>query len=51
MYRCDADGAPIFVQVAPPITRLLKMLTLRRVLIEKMGQTYLAHPDVDVDGE
>ena len=29
------------------ITRLMKMLTRRGVLIEEMGQTYLAEPDAD----
>ena len=52
-----ADGAPSFVEVAAPtddelhallqtvITRLMKMLTRRGVLVEDMGQTYLAEPD------
>jgi hypothetical protein len=31
------------------ITRLMKMLTRRGVLIEEMGQTYLSEPDVDWD--
>ena len=54
VYRCGADGAPTFVEVSPPtddelhallqtvITRLMKMLTRWGVLIEEMGQTYLA---------
>jgi hypothetical protein len=29
------------------ITRLMKMLTRRCVLVEEMGQTYLAEPDTD----
>lgn len=29
------------------ITRLVKMLTRRSVLVEDMGQTYLAKPDTD----
>ena len=29
------------------ITRLMKMLTRRGVLVEDMGQTYLAEPDAD----
>jgi hypothetical protein len=57
--RCDADGAPIFVEAAAPsddelhallqtiITRLLKMLMRRGVLVEDTGQTYLAEPDGD----
>ena len=50
-------GAPTFVDVDAPtddelhallqtiITRLMKLLTRRGVLIEEMGQTYLAEPD------
>jgi hypothetical protein len=63
VYRCGADGAPAFVEVGAPtddelhallqtvITRLMKMLTRRGVLIEEMGQTYLADPDADADGD
>ncbi len=29
------------------IARLMKMLTRRGVLVEEMGQTYLADPDAD----
>ena len=29
------------------ITRLMKLLTRRGVLVEEMGQTYLAEPDAD----
>ena len=59
VYRCGADGAPVFVEGGAPsddelhallqtvITRLLKMLTRRGVLIEEMGQTYLAEPDAE----
>ena len=59
VYRCGADGAPTFVQVSAPtddeldallqtiITRLMKLLTRRGVLVEDMGQTYLAEPDAD----
>jgi hypothetical protein len=61
VYRCGADGEPIFVEVAAPtndelhallqtvIGRLMKTLTRRGVLVEEMGQTYLADPDVDGD--
>jgi hypothetical protein len=61
VYRCGADGAPVFVQAGAPsddelhalqqtvITRLMKMLTRRGVLIEEMGQTYPAEPDADGD--
>ncbi len=59
MYRCGADGLALFVEACAPtedelhallqtvITRLMKMLTRRGVLIEEMGQTYLAEPDAD----
>jgi hypothetical protein len=59
VYRCGADGVPEFVEVGSPtddevhallqaiITRLMKMLTRRGVLVEDMGQTYLAEPDAD----
>ncbi len=60
VYRCRGDGVPNFVEVGTPsdnelhallqtvIARLMKLLTRRGVLIEEMGQTYLAEPD---DGE
>ena len=59
VYRCGADGAPAFVEASAPtddelhallqtvITRLMKMLTRRGVLVEDMGQTWLAEPDAD----
>jgi uncharacterized protein (DUF983 family) len=59
VYRCGADGRPSFIEAGEPnddelhallqtvIGRLLKMLTRRGVLIEEMGQTYLAEPDAD----
>jgi hypothetical protein len=58
-YRCGADGAPAFIEVAAPtddelhallqtvIPRLMKMLSRRGVLVEDMGQAYLAEPDAD----
>jgi hypothetical protein len=61
VYRCGADGVPAFVEVAAPtddevhallqtiITRLIKLLTRRGVLVEDTGQTYLAEPDADGD--
>jgi len=61
VYRCGADGVPVFVQAGAPsddelhvllktiIARLMKMLTRRGVLIEEMGQTYLADPNADGD--
>ena len=59
VYRCGADDAPEFVEVGSPtddevrallqtiITRLMKMLTRRGVLVQDMGQTWLAEPDAD----
>ena len=56
VYRCGADGVPVFVQAGAPsddelhallhtvIARLMKMLTRRGVLVEEMGQTWLAEP-------
>ena len=61
VYRCGADGTPTFVEAGAPtddeldallhtaITRLMKMLARRGVLIEEMGQTYLAEPDADAE--
>jgi len=59
VYRCGADGVPDFIEAGAPadeelhallqtiIARLMKMLTRRGVLVEDMGQTYLAGPDAD----
>ncbi|MFM8766626.1 MAG: transposase zinc-binding domain-containing protein, partial [Rubrivivax sp.] len=59
VYRCGADGSPAFIEADAPtddelhallqtvIARLMKMLTRRGVLVEDMGQTYLAEPDAD----
>ena len=61
VYRCGADGVPVFVEAGAPsddelhallqtvIARLMKMLTRRGVLIEEMGQTYMADPNADGD--
>ena len=61
VYRGAGDGVPAFVEVAAPtddvlhallqtlITRLMKLLMRRGVLVEDMGQTYLAEPDADAD--
>jgi hypothetical protein len=59
VYRCGADGMPTFVEAQDPtdeqvqavlqtmITRLMKLLTRRGVLVEDMGQTWLAEPDAE----
>jgi uncharacterized protein (DUF983 family) len=59
VYRRDADGAPTFVEAGSPtdeqlhallhtvIARLMKMLMRRGVLVQDMGQTWLAEPDAD----
>jgi hypothetical protein len=61
VYRRDVDRAPAFVEVDAPtddelytllqtlITRLMKLLTRRGMLVEDMGQTCLAEPDSDGD--
>jgi len=59
VYRSGADGAPAFIEAGTPtddelqallqtiIARLMKMLTRHGVLIEEMGQAYLAEPNAD----
>jgi len=61
VYRCDTEGEPVFVEVPSPtdealktvlhkiITRLMKLLTRRGVLVEEQGQTYMADDDSDSD--
>ena len=61
VYRCGADGAPVFAEVPAPtdealhavlhkiITRTMKLLTRLGVLIEEQGQTYMADNDGDSD--
>ena len=61
VYRIGTDGEPVFVEVPAPthealqtvlhkiITRTMKLLTRRGVLIEEQGQTYLANNDGDSD--
>ena len=61
LYRCGADGVPTFVEAGAPsddelhallhtvITRLMKMLTRHGVLVEEMGQIYLADSNADGD--
>ena len=60
VYR-RTDGEPAFVEVPSPndealqavlhmiITRLMKLLTRRGVLIEEQGQTYMVDDDGDSD--
>ena len=59
VYRRAADGSPAFIEAASPtddelhallqtvIARLMKLLTRRGVLVEEMGQTWLAEPHAD----
>lgn len=61
VYRCGAAGVPELVEVGLPtddelhallqtiITRLIKLLTRRGVLVKDSGQTYLAEPAADGD--
>jgi len=61
VYRCDAEGESVFVEVPAPtdealqavlhkvITRLMKLLTRRGVLVEEEGSTYMADSDADSD--
>jgi hypothetical protein len=61
VYRRGADGAPSFVEVSAPtddephglvqtvITRLMKTLMRRGVLLEDKGQTYLGEPYANGD--
>ncbi len=59
VYRCDTEGEPVFVEVPAPtdeslqtvlhkiITRMMKLLTRRGVLVEEEGSTYMADSDGD----
>ena len=61
VYRCGAAGVPGFIEAGAPtdeelhallhtvIARLMKMLMRRGVLVEDMGQTWLAELDADSD--
>jgi hypothetical protein len=61
VYRRGIDGAPEFVEVPEPadealqtvlhkiITRLMKLLTRRGVLVEEEGSTYMADNDAESD--
>ena len=46
MHRCGADGEPAFVEVGAPTDDAMHA-PRRGVLVEEMGQTYLAEPDAD----
>jgi hypothetical protein len=59
VYRYGADGAPTFIEAAAStgeelhallqtvIARFMKMITRRGVLVEEIGQTWLAEPDTN----
>ena len=61
VYRRGTDGAPEFVEVPAPtdealhavlhkiITRTMKLLTRRGLLVEEQGSTYMADNDSDSD--
>ena len=61
VYRCGTEGEPVFVEVPAPtdealqavlhkiITRTMRLLTRRGVLIEEQGQTCMADDDSDSD--
>ena len=61
MYRGGVDGTPEFVEVPEPtdetmqsvlrkiITRSMKLLASRGVLVEEEGSTYIANNDSDSD--
>ena len=60
-YRIGSDGVPEFVEVPAPtnealqtvlhkiITRTMKLLTRRGVLVEEEGSTYVADNDAESD--
>ena len=61
VYRCNTEGEPVFMEVPAPtdealqavlykiITRLMRLLTRKGVLVEEQGQTYMADNDADSD--
>ena len=61
VYRRGVDGEPVFVVAPAPtdealqavlhkiITRMMKLLTRRGVLVEEQGQTYMADNEPDSD--
>jgi hypothetical protein len=63
VYRRNADGAPVFMEVPAPtdealqavlhriITRTMKLLTRKGVLVEEQGQTYMADNDDSADSD
>ena len=63
VYRCDTEGEPVFVEVAAPtdvalqtvlrkiITRMMKLLTRKGVLVVEQGQTSMADDDGDGVGD
>ncbi len=63
VYRRGAVSVPVFVEAGAPIedelnallqtvsARLMKMLRRQGVLIEEMGQTWLADPNPGADGD
>ena len=61
VYLRSAEGEPVFIEVPAPtdealqpvlhkiITRLMKLLTRKGVLVEEQGQTTMADDDSDLD--
>ena len=61
VYQCDPEGEPVFVEVPAPtdealqtvlhkiITRLMRLLTHRGMLVEEQDQTTMADDDADSD--
>jgi len=61
VYRCDTEGEPVFVEASAPsdealqtvwqtiITRMMKLLTRKGVLVEEQGQTTMADNGGDSD--
>jgi hypothetical protein len=61
VYQCDSESEPVFVEVQAPtdevlravlhkiITRTMKLLTRRGVLVREQGQTYMTDDSSDSD--
>jgi len=61
MYRCDTEVEPVFLELPTPtdgalqtvlqrmITRMMKLLTRKGVLVEEQGQNHMADSDSDSD--